>query len=342
MINTLQKLCALCGTSGDETRVRNYILRQIENFPDILEYKIDKLGNLLVHKKGKNPARHTVMIGAHMDEVGLLVRDILPDGRIVLDTVGGIEPDVIIGRAVQIPDIGIGVVGCEAVHNLTSEEREEKPQKKHLLLDIGTKNKEKTIALHVLPGDSVYFIGKWTELGNHRVSCKAIDDRFGCAVMLDMVSKEIPYDTWFCFFVQEEIGLRGSKVAAYTVNPDFALILEATTAGDLDGVTGADAVCRLGQGPVVSFMDKTTIYDKALYRLAFAEAEKLNIPCQTKTRIAGGNDAGSVHVSRDGVRTIAVSVPCRYIHSPYCTAQISDMEQSALLAEKMLEKMHEL
>ena len=157
-----------------------------------------------------------------------------------------------------------------------------------------------------------------------------------------MLRGQIEFDTWFCFFVQEEIGLRGSRTAAYAVNPDFALILETTTAGDLDGVTGADRVCALGAGAVVSFMDRSTIYDKELYKMAFAEAENLNIPCQTKTRIAGGNDAGAVHISRDGVRTLAISIPCRYLHSPYCVAQISDMEQSCLLAERMLVRMHTL
>ncbi|MDE5737556.1 MAG: M42 family peptidase [Oscillospiraceae bacterium] len=342
MINYLKELCALCGTSGDESKIRNYLETKIANFSDILECRTDALGNLLVHKKGKKSAKHKVMIGAHMDEVGLIIRDILPDGRIALDTVGGIDPDVVIGRAVQIPDVGIGVIGCEPVHNLNAKQREEKPNKTHLILDIGTKKAEQTIDLHVLLGDSVYYIGEWTELGGNRVASKAIDDRFGCACMLKMLEGEIKFDTWFCFFVQEEIGLRGSKTATYAVNPDFALILETTTAGDLDGVRGADAVCRLGNGPVVSFMDKATIYDKELYQLAFQEAKNLKIPCQTKTRIAGGNDAGSVHVSRTGVRTLAISIPCRNLHSPYCVAQISDMEQSYVLAEKMLERMHQL
>ncbi|MDE6088295.1 MAG: M42 family peptidase [Oscillospiraceae bacterium] len=343
MLAYLKELCALCGTSGAESAVRDYLMEKIQDFPDILECRTDSLGNLLVHKKGRKKAKHTVMIGAHMDEVGLIVRDILPDGRFILDTVGGIEPDAVIGRTMQIPGIGYGVVGAEPVHNLKPEDREKKPSKQDLILDIGAKNRETVADLGILPGDAVYFFSKWTELGGgKRVASKAIDDRFGCACMLKMLRDPIEFDTWFCFFVQEEIGLRGSRTATYAVNPDFALILETTTAGDLDGVTGADRVCALGAGAVVSFMDRSTIYDKELYKIAFAEAENLNIPCQTKTRIAGGNDAGAVHISRDGVRTLAISIPCRYLHSPYCTAQISDMEQSCLLAERMLLRMHTL
>jgi len=342
MLNYLKELCAINGISGDENAVREYLISKIRNFPAIAECRTDAPGNLLVHKKGLNPAKHTVLIGAHMDEVGLIVTEIQSDGKCVLDTVGGISPDVVIGRAVRLPSDDFGVIGCKPVHNLSKEEREEKPAKKHLILDVGTASAEETKKLGIFPGDSVCYHSEWTELGGGRVASKAIDDRFGCAVMLKLLEGEIAYDTWFGFFVQEEIGLRGSKTASYAVNPDFAMILETTTAADLDGVHDGSAVCHLGGGGVVSFMDRATIYDKELFRIAFDEAEKLNIPCQTKTRIAGGNDAGSVHVSRDGVRTMAISIPCRYLHSPYCTAQISDMVHSLQLAGKMLERMHEL
>ncbi len=343
MLNYLKQLCALNGISGDESQIREYLEEKINTFPDILECRTDALGNLLVHKKGRKQAKHTVLIGAHMDEVGFVITEILPDGKCMLDTVGGIDSDVAVGRAVYLPQADrFGVIGCKPVHLLSSEEKEQKPKKIYLIADIGSQSREETIKLHILPGDSVCYHSEWTELGGNRVASKAIDDRFGCAAMLKLLESEIAYDTWFGFFVQEEIGLRGSKTAAYAVNPDFALILETTTAADLDGVHDGNAVCHLGAGPVALFMDRATIYDKELYKIAFAEAEKLNIPCQTKSRIAGGNDAGSVHVTRDGVRTLALSIPCRYLHSPYCTAQISDMISTCQLAENMLERMHEL
>lgn len=341
MLKYLEELTQLCGISGDEGDVADYIHEKVDSFPDILEKWEDPLGNVLVHKKGKAPAKHTLMIGAHMDEVGLIVTDLQKDGMFTVAPVGGIDADVVIGRAVRVPGVGYGVIGAEPVHKLSAEQKNKKPSMQALTLDLGAGSLDEAMKL-AQPGASVCLHGPWTPLGGGRVASKAIDDRFGCAAMLKLLEGEIPYDTWFCFFVQEEIGLRGSKTAAYTVNPDFALILEATTAADLDGVQGDAAVCRLGRGPVVSFMDRRTIYDKELYRLAFAEAKKTGIPCQTKTRIAGGNDAGSVHVSRDGVRTLAVSIPCRYLHTPFCTAQVSDMEQSLALTRKMLERIQEL
>lgn len=336
----LKELCALCGISGDEGAVRDYLQEKIADFPGILEMRTDALGNLLVHKQGAAPAQHRVLIGAHMDEVGLIITEVQKDGLCTVDAVGGVDADAVIGRAVQVPGVGFGVIGATPIHKLKGDAKDKKPSMRDLRLDLGAGSFEQTSKL-VQFGDSVCFYSEWTELGGGRVASKAIDDRFGCAAMLCMLSGEIPYDTWFSFFVQEEIGLRGSKTAAYAVNPAAALILETTTAADLDGVEGDAAVCRLGGGPVVPFMDRRTIYERGLYKAAFEEAERLGIPCQTKTRIAGGNDAGSVHQTREGVRTLAISAPCRYLHTPYTVAQVSDMEQSLRLAQAMLRRLHE-
>lgn len=342
MLKYLEELCTICGVSGDEDAVREYLMEKIGQCPDILEMKTDPLGNLLVHKKGRNTPDQTVMLGAHMDEVGLIVTGIRADGTLSIAAVGGVDADVVLGRNVMVGRQKLpGVIGAAPIHLLSGAQRDEKPKMDALYADIGAKDAEDAKRF-VSPGDSIYFMGEYTSLGGGRVTAKAIDDRFGCAVMLELLEQELPYDMWFAFFVQEEVGLRGSRAAAYTINPDFALILEATTAADLDGVTGDAAVCRLGGGPVVSFMDRSTIYDKELYRMAFAIAEENGIPCQTKSRIAGGNDAGAVHVSRGGVRTLAISVPCRCLHSPSCVAQVSDMEDCLNLTAKLLEKMEEL
>lgn len=341
MLNDLKELTQLCGISGDEFEVCKWLNDKIATFPDIADMHTDAVGNLIVTKKGTRPANHKTLIGAHMDEVGMIVTDVLSNGKCTIAPVGGIDADAVIGRTVCIPFVGYGVIGTMPVHHLSDEQKNKKPEWKDLLLDIGTRSVDE-VTKYLTPGCAVCLYGEWTELGGGRVTAKAIDDRFGCAAMLEMLRGEIPYDTTFAFFTQEEIGLRGSVTAAYAVDPEFALILEATTAADLDGVSGGDAVCRLGGGPVVSFMDRRTMYDRELYRLAFAEAQQLGIPCQTKTRIAGGNDAGSVHVTRNGVRTLALSIPCRCLHTPSCTAQISDMEQTLLLTRRMMERIQEL
>ena len=334
MRELLKELCLINGVSGDEDRVREYISGKVGEFCD--EMTTDNLGNLICFKKGRNSAKK-LMVCAHMDEVGFIITSINGDGTLAFDMVGGIDPSVVIGRQVTVGGGINGVVGATAVHNLSKEQRESAPTTSSLYIDIGAADKEEA-EKHVRPGDCAYFDSEFTELGGGRIKSKAIDDRAGCAMMIKLMQEELDYDTWFVFNVQEEIGLRGSRVSAFTVAPDFALVLESTTAGDIDGVSGAKQVCSVGKGAVVGFMDRSTIYDKELYRLAFDLAERNGIPCQTKTMIAGGNDSGAIHISGKGVRTIALSLPCRYLHSPSSVIQWSDLENSYKLVKLLVKE----
>lgn len=335
MIKLLKDLCMINGISGDEGKVRDYIIKQIKDF---CEYEIDNLGSIIAFKKGAKTPDKRIMVSAHMDEVGFIVNYINDDGSLNFTSVGGVEPSVIMGKRVSVGENEInGVVGSAAVHNISKDDREKAPKLSSLCVDIGAESKEEASKL-VRLGDSVYFKSEFVTLGGSKVMSKAIDDRFGCAVMIKMLQNELEYDTYFTFVVQEEIGLRGAKAAAYTVNPDVAVVLEATTASDIPSAEGEKKVCLLGQGPVVSFMDRATIYSKELYNLAFDTAKELNINCQTKTMIAGGNDAGAIHTSRGGVKTIAVSLPCRYIHSPSSVADVRDIEDSYKLIRELLKR----
>ena len=169
-----------------------------------------------------------------------------------------------------------------------------------------------------------------------------LDDRFGCVLLLDLLKQDLPYDTEFAFVVQEEVGLRGAGVAARTISPDVALIFEATTAADVPDSIGADKVCRLGDGAVISFIDGRTVYDAQLYDLAVKTAEDAGISWQTKTKIAGGNDAGSIQNAGSGVKVLAVSVPCRYLHSPVCVIRESDAEACEKLAYALIPAIQEM
>ncbi|MBR3281775.1 MAG: M42 family peptidase [Ruminococcus sp.] len=343
MKELLKELCLINGVSGDESAVREYIIDKIK---DVCEYRVDNLGSIICFKKGKKTPEKKLMICAHMDEVGFIITYIRSDGTLSFGAVGGIDPSVIIGRQVMVKssitgETVYGVVGTTAVHNLSKEQREKAPKMDSLYIDIGAEDKAEAEKL-AAPGDNAYFVSEFTELGSRRVKSKAIDDRAGCAMMIKMLHEELEYDTYFVFNVQEEIGLRGSTASAFAVAPDYAIVLEATTAADIDGAAGAKRVCGLGNGPVVSFMDRSTMYDKELYRLAFDIAAEENIPCQTKTMIAGGNDAGAIHISGKGVRTLAVSVPCRYLHSPSCVIETADLENSLRLVRKLAWRIQEL
>lgn len=337
MLNKLRDLCLINGISGDEDKVRDYIVSQIS---DKCEYSVDNLGNIIAFKKGKKTPRNKVLLSAHMDEVGLIVKYINDDGSLKADSVGGVDSRVVFGRQVSVGENDItGVVGGVAIHNLSSDERSKSVPFDKLNIDIGAENREEAKRVVSL-GDSVYFKSDFFEFGDGFIKSKAIDDRFGCALMLELIQSELEYDTYFTFVVQEEIGLRGAKAASYTVNPDYAIVLEATTAADIPSAGGEKSVCSCKSGPVISFMDRSTIYNKELYNLAFNLAKENNIPCQTKTMIAGGNDAGAIHVSRGGVKTIAVSIPCRYIHSPSCVANKDDIINSLKLVKLILNGIH--
>ena len=212
------------------------------------------------------------------------------------------------------------------------------PDSDSLYIDIGASSKEEALK-YVSPGDIAYFEEDFIEFGRGLIRSKAIDDRFGCAVLMDMIKREQPYDLTFTFSVQEEIGLRGAKAAAYGVDPDYAVVIEATTAADVSGVKPEREVCNVGGGAVISFMDSASVYDRGLFELASDVAEENGIKFQIKRAVAGGNNAGSIIRSRGGVKTAALSLPCRYIHSQASVASREDMLSVAHLAEKLAERL---
>lgn len=332
----LKDLCLLNGTSGREDAVRNYIIEKIK---DKCEYSVDALGSVIAFKKGKKAPDKKVLVAAHTDEVGFIITDITDDGYLRFAPVGGIDAAVVLGRRVDINGIK-GVVGAKAVHLLSDDEKKNEPAFDKLAIDIGAADKaeaEKAVSL----GDCAYFASDYCEFGDGFIKSKALDDRIGCMLMIELINSDLEYDTYFCFNVQEEVGLRGSGCSAYAVKPDVAVILESTTAADIDGVTGGDKCCVLGKGPVVSFMDSRTIYDKQIFDLAFEVGKENNIKIQTKTKIAGGNDAGAIQKSGAGCRVAAVSLPCRYIHSGSSVVKIGDIEETRRFLPLFLSKLYD-
>ncbi|MBQ7118356.1 MAG: M42 family metallopeptidase [Clostridia bacterium] len=334
MIDYLKELCLINGISGRENRVRDYIVSKIQDYCD---YEIDPMGNIIAFRKGRKKPQKKVMVSAHMDEVGYIVTYICDNGFLKFTNVGGVDSKVTLGKAVTVGENGVnGVIGSKAIHLCKGEEEASVPSLDKLYIDIGAKNKDDA-EKYVEIGDSVHFSSDFVTFGETKIKAKAIDDRFGCAVMLKMIESEPEYDTYFAFLVQEEVGCRGASAAAFTVKPDYAIVLEATTAADVAFVAEADSVCRQGKGAVVSFMDRSTLYNRDMFKGAFKLAGENNIPIQTKTTVAGGNDAGAIHKSNSGIYTIAVSLPCRYIHSSTSVADTDDMnscyELAVLLAE---------
>lgn len=331
----LETLCNLDGISGYEDAVRAYIISRIDGRA---VYTTDNLGNLIVFKKGAKAPENKLLLSAHMDEVGLIATYHNADGTVKIAAVGGVDARVLAGRRVRIANTQtVGVIGLRAVHNLTKEEKNKAPKAEELCVDFGCETAKE--AEELCPqGTFLAFDTAYTTFGNGKITAKALDDRCGCAILLSLIDSELEYDTWFTFVVQEEIGLRGAKTAAFGVEPEYCMVLETTTAADIPSAEDEKRVCALGAGPVISYMDRTTIYNKKLYELAFATAREEEIPAQTKTMIAGGNDAGAIHLSKTGVKTIALSVPCRYLHSPSCVIAYADLKNTKRLVKGLMNR----
>ncbi len=330
MIDLIKKLTFADSVSGNEKNISQIIIDEIKDYAQI---KTDALGNIIAFKKGKKTSKNKVMIDAHTDEVGLIITGVTDDGFLRFSVVGGIQSSALMFKKVMIEGKTVGVIGSKPVHLCSSEEKETPVKVDSLYIDIGASTKEEALkAVHL--GDTATFISEFVLMGNETVKAKALDDRVGCAVLISMIKNYDEYDFYATFTVQEEVGCRGARTAAFSVSPDFAICLEATTAADISGVADEDKVCVLGQGPAVSFMDKATIYDRLLYD----EALSLDGKKQTKAAVSGGNNSGAVHLSKEGVRTIALSVPCRYIHTGSCVCNISDIKNLEKLATQLCSK----
>lgn len=327
LLETVQLLSRTVGTSGGEQAVREQIRALL---PANAESRTDAMGDLLVRIKGKERAKNTVLVEAHMDEVGFIVTYIGANGLLRFSAVGGISRSVLCGKRVVFENGVKGVIGVVPIHLLEPDKKRDLPEPDDLYIDIGAPDRETAETL-VSVGDTAVFASEPILFGDHKIKGKALDDRAGCAMLLAVMHSELLYDTQFAFSVQEEVGTRGAAAVAFAVRPDYAIVAETTTAADISSAKPHQKVCFLGKGPAISFMDRSTVYDPAVYRLAAETAEKNGIPYQFKTVVAGGNDSGAIHKSGGGVKTLSVSLPCRYLHSPACILDTRDIEAGARL-----------
>ncbi len=330
MIKYLEELCLLSGASGDEKAVREYISNVISPY---CECKVDNMGNLIAFKKGAERPAHKIMLDAHTDEVGFIITSITEDGFLYFTTLGGINIEALIGKRVQINGHN-GVIQVKPVHLLKGDDADKMPEKSTLTIDIGATGREDAEKL-VSVGDIGTYLSDFVEFGSNFVKAKAIDDRLGCAILMNLIEEDLPYDMWFSFSTQEELGLRGARTSAYGINPEYAIIVESTTAADLVGMPENKKCCKLGEGAVLSFMDNSTLYNSELYNSALKIAAEKGIKTQVKRAVAGGNNAGAISQSREGVKAITVSVPCRYLHSPSCVISLDDAESVLKLVREL-------
>jgi len=331
-IALLEKLCNAVAVSGDEGEVRKIVLEEVRPYAD--EVKVDAMGNVLVTVHARQQPALKVMLDAHMDEVGFMLVE-GDEGLFRFETVGGIDARQLVGKAVQVgKDHVPGVIGAKPIHHTTPDERKNAIPLEALRIDLGLGG-----GVKAKPGDRATFATRFEQVGPS-LRAKALDDRLGVATLIELV-KHAPANVELqaAFTVQEEIGLRGARVAAYAFNPDLAIAIDSTPANDLptwDDTENAVYNTRLGYGPAIYLADAGTLSDPRLVRYLAATGDALHIPYQFRQPGGGGTDAAAIHKQRAGIPSVSISVPGRYAHTAVLLARLSDWQATLALVYQAL------
>ena len=336
MNDLLKQLTEAAGVSGDENDVRLLIRDLIADHVD--EWSVDTMGNLLATKRGTGQYDLRVLIDAHMDEVGLIVTEIDSGGMLKFTTIGGFDDRTLLGKVVQIGPKGItGVIGARAVHLLKSGEMSKIVKRDAMRIDIGAKNKD-AAGGKVKIGDRVAFVTEYEELEGGRAAIgKALDNRAGCAALIELLRGEpYPFDLVAAFTVQEEVGLRGAKVAAAKAQPDVALVLECTPAYDLPNENDVSPNVAMGKGVSIYVMDARTIQDPRLVAHIMSTADANDIPYQVRQPGGGGTNTGAIQRAGAGIPAATLAVPGRFAHTPSMMISLDDYENMIRLADVAL------
>jgi len=334
----LKELSEAIGVSGDEGAVRALIHNAIKDHVD--DITIDGMGNLIAFKKGTGEQPLTAVVAAHMDEVGFMVTGHTGDGMLLVESIGGIDAKILPAMRVLVgKDKLYGVFMWKPIH--LSNSQDIVPLDK-MQIDIGASSKDAAAGAAPI-GTRVAFDSRYIELSDTVVRGKAFDDRAGCSELVDLCQGDpLPFDMYAAFTVQEEVGLRGAKVVAASTNPDFAIILEATACHEVPQdphKPDQTTVTKLGQGTVISYMDRTSIAHPGLLKHFQAVAKDAGLPYQFRSsQFAGGTDAGSIHISQAGIPSIGFSLPCRYLHSPHTIISLEDYKNTVALVRAGLER----
>ncbi|NLZ92639.1 MAG: M42 family metallopeptidase [Firmicutes bacterium] len=323
MKELLKRLSETYGPSGREEKIAAVIQEELQDYVD--EMFTDRMGNLYAIKKGSGTK---VMVAAHMDEIGVIVTYIDENGFLRFSNIGGVSPYIMLGQRVVFANGTIGTIGMEKLDDI------KKLTLDKLYLDIGAKNRAEAAKL-VKIGDIATSERELVVAGN-RVIGKAMDNRVGCAVLIQAMRElsESPNEVYAVFTVQEEVGLRGARTSSYRINPEIGLAVDVTLVGDTPEAPTMSV--ELGKGAAIKVKDNSVICHPRVKELLAELAEKHQIPYQFEVLTAGGTDAGAIHLTREGIPSGVISVPCRYVHTPGEMVDLDDVESAVKLLKTFL------
>jgi endoglucanase len=343
-LRMLKDLTDANGIPGNEKEPRDVMRRYIEPYAD--EVTTDALGGLIARKRGTADSPR-IMVAGHLDEIGFMVTHIDDKGFLRFQTVGGWWEQVMLAQRVtvmtrkgNVP----GVIGSKPPHVLSAEARKKPVDKKDMFIDIGASSREEAMEFGVRPGDSVVPVCEFTVMKNEKLlMAKAWDNRIGCAIAIEILrelqNEDHPNTVYAVGTVQEEVGLRGAKTAAYEISPDIGFSVDVGIAGDTPGISEKEALAKLGKGPQILVYDGSMIAHKGLRDLVTDTADELGIPYQFDYVAGGGTDAGAIHVTKSGVPSLAVSVATRYIHSHAAILHRDDFENAVKLLTAVIRRL---
>ena len=339
-LRLLRNLSEAVGISGNEAAVRKIVREHVEPLAD--ELRTDAMGNLLVIRKGPGRRRLRVMLAAHMDEVGLMIVSVNSEGELKFETVGSLDRRQLLGKPVWVgKDLLPGVIGGKPIHLVKRDELKQAIKVESMAIDIGVSKKE-TAEGKVEAGTGATFATPFRRIRG-TVRGKALDDRMGVAILAELIQHPPEgIELQAAFTVQEEVGLRGARIAAHALKPDVAIALDCTPARDLptwDGEENTQYNAKLGRGPAIYVADARTLAHPRLLRHLVESAEAAGIPYQIRQPGGGGTDAGAIHLTQEGIPSISVSVPARYIHTACSFATVSDWRNTVRLVHAAVSTM---
>jgi len=335
----IEKLCKADGISGFEEEIREIMKKELKKSCD--DVIVDSFGNV-IGRKGKGKLK--IMLAAHMDEVGLMVKHISKEGFVNFVKIGGIDDRLLLGKEVIIKnrkgDV-FGVIGSKSPHLQKKEEVEKVIKHDEMFIDIGAKN-EKDARKKISVGDPILFPKKFGKLSKNLFYSKAVDDRIGCYILLkvmEKIPKNIDMEIYGVGTTQEEVGLKGARVSAFRINPDYGFAIDTTIAGDTPQIKESESSLKLGKGPAITITEASgrgVITHPKIRNLLTKIAKKYKIPYQEDILEGGMTDGAIIYLTREGIPTGVVSVPCRYIHSPLGVFNIDDVNNAIKLLVKAI------
>ncbi|MDQ0339874.1 endoglucanase [Caldalkalibacillus uzonensis] len=343
-LRMFKELTETPGAPGHEREVRTVMQRWIEPYADAVE--TDNIGSLIARKTGRADGPK-VMVAGHLDEIGFMVTQITEKGFLKFQTLGGWWEQVMLAQRVLVVtregEIE-GVIGSKPPHILPAEARKKPVDKKDMFIDIGASSKEEAESWGVRPGDTVVPICPFTVMKKPELlMAKAWDNRIGCAIAIEVLKRlkneDHPNQVFGVGTVQEEVGLRGAQTSAHHIQPDIAFAVDVGIAGDTPGIKPEEALSKIGEGPQIVLYDASMIAHKGLKDLVVEVAEANNIPYQFDAMAGGGTDAGKMHLTGNGVPSLAVTVATRYIHSHAAILHRDDFEHTVQLLVEVIKRL---